>query len=337
MGESRSFTLHVFCSAKGGVGKSTLAVTCARLLPPGRVVVIDADLTGTSLADGLRLQAPRLPRPETDPEDKDRDNDLLDLEARFEGFHSVAETRSLRSQRWRSQEAAARHLPFLNDALAYKNPERECAIDQLLWVHEADDGVQYLPSSPTRLDVAQALGWLYREENPLSWLRRVTWLIDELLRRKPEISDIVLDLPPGLVGFSHEIMMLLSALSKGQPLPPEYPEWSQESVRLNPFLVTSRDDNDLFVALEHLVLLRHHIPMLVPLLNRNQESQSDIRRRVEERFRGEPEFQGIETSLQVVPELPRSLGKLFAGGGEPLVKGEQAQVRRALRLLEGSR
>ena len=28
----RKITLHVFCSAKGGVGKSTLAVTCAKLL-----------------------------------------------------------------------------------------------------------------------------------------------------------------------------------------------------------------------------------------------------------------------------------------------------------------
>jgi Mrp family chromosome partitioning ATPase len=48
----RTIGLHVFCSAKGGVGKSTLAVAAAKLLADrGRTcVLVDADLTGTPSA-----------------------------------------------------------------------------------------------------------------------------------------------------------------------------------------------------------------------------------------------------------------------------------------------
>ncbi len=95
--------LHVFASAKGGVGKSTLAVACAKLLAatPGCLpIVVDADMTGTSLADGLRGLPP----------------------------------------------------PFLNDALRpfleSKTDELvNVRVDSLLWHHEEDDDVWYLPSS----------------------------------------------------------------------------------------------------------------------------------------------------------------------------------------------
>lgn len=97
---------------------------------------------------------------------------------------TVEETRLRRSERWRGGGSGPRHLPFLNDALASADPDRECRVDALLWQPEVDDGVRYLPSSPTRHDVAQALGWLYREERPLSWLRRLCWVLDELLQRR---------------------------------------------------------------------------------------------------------------------------------------------------------
>ena len=57
----QSITPHAFASAKGGVGKSTLAVACAKLIASEagrRCVLVDADMTGTSLADGLKLCAP---------------------------------------------------------------------------------------------------------------------------------------------------------------------------------------------------------------------------------------------------------------------------------------
>jgi len=53
----RPLGLHVFCSVKGGVGKSTLAVVTGKLLASlGRVpVVVDLDMLGASLADGRDL------------------------------------------------------------------------------------------------------------------------------------------------------------------------------------------------------------------------------------------------------------------------------------------
>ena len=55
-------TLHVFCSAKGGVGKTSLAVEAASMFardPNRRCVLIDSDFTGTSIADDLDLCAPK--------------------------------------------------------------------------------------------------------------------------------------------------------------------------------------------------------------------------------------------------------------------------------------
>src|SRR5580698_1045668 len=80
----RVITLHVFCSAKGGVGKSTLAIACARLLAEASrtVVLIDADLTGTSLADGLCLCAPEVAR---------RPDGRLDFDAAPTGRHLTRE------------------------------------------------------------------------------------------------------------------------------------------------------------------------------------------------------------------------------------------------------
>lgn len=61
----RTVSLHAFCSTKGGVGKSTLAVAWTELLRVDgrRCVLLDADLTGSSLADGLDLCSPAAGRP----------------------------------------------------------------------------------------------------------------------------------------------------------------------------------------------------------------------------------------------------------------------------------
>ena len=91
----RAIDLYAFCSAKGGVGKSTLALTCARLLgePKERgCLLIDADLTGTSLADGLDLRAPVVGLA--------ADGQGLDLQAAPTGqHHDWSETHRLRERR----------------------------------------------------------------------------------------------------------------------------------------------------------------------------------------------------------------------------------------------
>ncbi|MEO5726298.1 MAG: P-loop NTPase, partial [Byssovorax sp.] len=136
----RTIRLHTFCSVKGGVGKSTLATICAKLLADrGRVpVLVDCDLTGTSLADGLRLCAPVV---------AEHEDGAIDLEAPPTGeMLSLDETRSRRTARrdalrrdgekWKDRP---RPPPYFNDPLNYtfltKRPAR---VDALLWKHERE-------------------------------------------------------------------------------------------------------------------------------------------------------------------------------------------------------
>ena len=108
----RKITLHVFASAKGGVGKSSLAVACAKLIAQGRdrlPVVIDADMTGTSLADGMRLLAPDATL---------RSDGTIDIEAGPTGrFLPLDEVKRRRRLRRDSRDKRGLPPPFLNDAL----------------------------------------------------------------------------------------------------------------------------------------------------------------------------------------------------------------------------
>lgn len=264
-------TIHAFCSAKGGVGKSTLAVACAKLLAAGgrRCVLIDADLTGTSLADGLRLCAPDVVL---------KPDGSADLEAAPRGYldrETTLKRRAGRERAGRSSEPLP--PPFLNDALLHGH-ERwldgegaldECNITAIMWRHERDDGVLYVPSSPLRPDIRVALGWLYYEERH-AWIQRMAWLLDGMVQQMPALTDFVLDLPPGLFGFADEVLSLLSHLDAGIPLPPGYPEtWGAggEGWRARPFLVTTPDRNDLAVALRYFLERRTDLPSLTPLIN----------------------------------------------------------------------
>lgn len=314
---SRVIGLHIFCSVKGGVGKSTLAVACAHLLAEAAspCVVIDADLTGTSLADGLRMQAPILL--------SHADGTLnLDEAPPNVQFYDAEQTRRRRLQRVSQQDNRPVGIPFFNDLLLNikEDPTHVGRVDAALWRAAATarpgwkGEVLYLPSSPTRRDVAHSLGWLYHPENPLLWLRRVSWIIDELLSRMPELQNIVIDLPPGLAGFSHEVLLLAGNLSPRRPMPAGYPEWDEVEWRINPFLVMSQDSNDLFAALEYYQEFRSFVPELRPVVNRRSEGIESIRKRVQERFRGEMVYDGIEQNLEPVDNLGLSLGRLFIDG-----------------------
>ena len=99
---------------------------------------------------------------------------------------------------------------YLNDALNYSvpDPPRECAVHALLWRHETDDGVWYLPSSPLQIDAEEAATHALGVDGEYRWIRRLTWVIDGLLDQRPDITDIILDLPPGTWGFAHEVLVL---------------------------------------------------------------------------------------------------------------------------------
>lgn len=307
-------TLHAFCSAKGGVGKSTLAVACAKLLAADKTrkcVLIDADLTGTSLADGLDLCAPKT---------RTRDDGSLDLDAPPDvGFHSKDETRKLRRQRRFTKWTDVAPLPaYLNDILIHRHGERldglsemrECPVSAAFWRHEHEDDVYYLPSSPLPRDVSIALGWLYHEK-AFSWIQRMTWLFDAMREQVTDLTDIVVDLPPGLFGFAHEMLVLSSHVSRKVQLPAGYPEWhtTPNAWDARAYLVTSEDRNDLRVSAEYFTEHHLRIPRLVPLVNRRTLDFSDTQNVIREEI-GD---MGVAEKFDAVDEMP-ALRKVFVTG-----------------------
>lgn len=330
----RTIRLHTFCSVKGGVGKSTLATACAKILAArGRVpVLVDCDLTGTSLADGLRLRAPAVTLLE---------DGSIDLEAPPTGeLLTVEQTRALRAQRrdalrrdaqtWKDRPHPP---PYLNDPLNYafltKQPAR---VDALLWRHERDDGVLYLPSSSTHDDVIQSVEWFFGQ--PFDWARSFAWTLDGLAQQVPALSDVVVDLPPGIWGFPHETLVLVSTLLHEEPMPDDYPPWHAGPIRWapNPFLVTSRDPNDIVPALEYVARQRARVPILKPIVNRDTEGLKALRSMARARVGPLLEAAGLHETLERVAEIS-SLARLFWDGDAPVDEALR-EVRKTLRLEE---
>lgn len=305
----RKITLHVFASAKGGVGKSTLAVTCAKLLAEGRdrlPVVVDADMTGTSLADGLRLLAPDATL---------LSDGTVDIEAAPTGrFLSREEVKRLRRLRRDSRDKRGLPPPFLNDALrpfllGKAEELKDLRIDGLLWRHEADDDVWYLPSSALREDVVESLRWFTLE--PYDWMGAMTVVLHRLSVQWPEVSDVVVDLPPGLFGFGAEMLRLASAIQRRE-LPEGYPDWTSGDVVWDArvYVVTTPDDNDLLPVYENVVLQARTFGAAHVLVNKSVAPLPGPAEIVGETL-------GLlidERRLHQVPLLTPTLGRIFVDG-----------------------
>lgn len=263
----RTVTLRAFCSAKGGVGKSSLAVAAAKLLAEeGRAVaLLDADLTGTSLADGLDLCAPRLSVL------ADGTVDYLSAKGQYLTRDETIEARDRRAM---APADLVPPPPFLSDLLVYPVEEdAEFPIASLFWRMRRDDRVRYLPSSPLANDVSMALGWL-DTTNDSAWTHRLVWLLDAMWNHINPLDDIVFDLPPGLFGFSVKVLSLLSHLHRMEELhgmPPGYPRWERSNVqwRCDPILVTSQDRNDLWACVDWYARNRADLPTLRLLVNKH--------------------------------------------------------------------
>jgi hypothetical protein len=329
----RTITLHTFASVKGGVGKSTLAIVTAKLLAKaGRVpAVVDCDLTGTSIADGLLLCAPNAVL---------REDGSVDLDAPPTGrWLSVEETRAARRRRRTAEWRDRIHPPpYLNDVLELVYA-REAAgksdpvrTDAAVWRHEKPDGVLYLPSSALHHDIVQSLKW-YNERDSFDWAQCIMWALDDLSQEVPELTDVVLDLPPGTWGFPHEAMMIASLLLKGAPLPEGLPRWTDGPTRwqANPLLITSGDGNDLLPAVEYLGRhYREHLPALRLLANRATEGLDVIRERGRKSLGPALEGVGFEERVETVPEVD-VLARIFKEGDAPLSAAVQG-LRVPLRL-----
>lgn len=330
----RALVIHAFGSVRGGVGKSTLAVvTAKRLAARGRVpVVVEADMLGASLAAGLTLRAPDVAT---------RDG-LIDLEAAPTGrWHSFAQTQQLRRARaqWQHQHLEAVALampppPFLDDALFYPvpNPPRECSVAALLWRHEHDDGVWYLPSSSLPADVERIVPYDRGSAGEFHWIRRMTFVLDGLLEQKPELTDVVIDLPCGTEGLAHEVMALLGALDRAGALPRGFPAWAETlDIRINPFIVTSHDRNDHVLAVDHFVAARKHVPSMALLVNRvDDRGLESVRQQILEAMPPTP--RDGAPILRFIPARAQSLGRIFSTGDVSVERDDRARLDDALRL-----
>ena len=218
--------------------------------------------------------------------------------------------------------------PYFNDLLIQGDRKTECRVEALWWKHEQDDGVRYLPSSPLPQDIAIALGWL--REEPFDWLQRFMWLLDGMREQLPSLSDVVIDLPPGLFGYAYETLALLSNLMLGKAFPSGYPTWSAEEWRGRAFLVTTEDRNDFLVALEYFRAHRIHLPHLKVILNRATTGRDAW-------FAGQvaKHFDGLKVEdfplLRV--DFLRPLAEVFVSGS---LRMSEEVVRLRQELLEGS-
>lgn len=306
---SRIVQIIPFCSAKGGVGKSTLAVTLAGLLARRgeTVVVLDLDMTGTSLADGMALEAPALP--EVEP-------GSLDLTTPPSGRWLSREATE-RGRRQRNNEiefSRRKFIPFINDifhieGITSEPDDEPIRLDSLLWRACPDDGVRYLLSSPVDMDVSVALHQLYIEERD-DWERQLTWLIYRLAEQLPNLSAVVLDLPPGLHGFSDRALHAAATLALGLEERKDWPPAREDlRWRIHPMLVTSQDKNDLRVALDWPLLYdEERLPNVLPVVNRVTVRRAEVR----EYVRGE--FGPIDERLVFIDADPSALGRLFWDG-----------------------
>jgi hypothetical protein len=293
---------------KGGVGKSTLATTCAKLLAAsGRVpLIVDADLTGTSLADGLRLCAPKTAL---------RPDGTVDVEAAPSGeFFARGEVVRLRRLRRDTREKKGLPPAYLNDALrpyleSKLEYEGEVRVDALFWRHEIDDGVWYLPSSALRHDMEESIGWFSLKV--FDWMGAMTVLLDTVSYQWPELTDVVIDVPPGLFGFGQEMLAMASMIMR-DGLPGGYPDWKTGPIVWNAkaFLVTTPDVDDMLPVYEYVAQHITKLPEARILVNKSTAVPP-----LPEEIIGPMLGAQIDANrIEQVPFLPATLGRIFVDG-----------------------
>lgn len=257
-----------FHSVKGGVGKSTLSYLVARLLaeqaPEGeRVALIDADLTGTSLADVLALRAPRwngVGRDDQLPLDREPD-EWTDL-AHSSGTENLdppppptLTTRALR------EDGHAHDVPLLNDFLLWDNnrydPDKDVHPEALFWKPLANDPLAerlvVIPSSALPNDLAQILPLIYAELHAAYLESRLEWLLHWLLA-KTNVKTVIFDTPPTIPGLSRAVLSMAMrlpddvALAKDGGTPNLLTRAEGTKITWTAFLIASTDLQDLRAA-----------------------------------------------------------------------------------------
>ena len=347
MSTPRTITLHVFASVKGGVGKSTLAYAAARLLAAAdrHVAILDTDFTGTSLADAIPLRAPRLPEFEGQ-------EGLLDLDAAPEGLLTRDETNERRVRRRRSRRTSTKGalwLPYLNDVMTLETEDEATLpfrMAALLWRSDDADSMAVAPASPLWNDISAAATWVASGATWI-WKLRLSEILFRLVAEDSALTDIVLDLPPGMHGYALEALHVAGAISAGVLLDLEGPDGTQYEGpdlhpvdwrwRTNPFLVCTPDRNDFLQAIEsYLPLTSRSNPLPVaglrPLLNRTTEGVDAVWDRAADVLDRQYSGWGLQKEVLVVREND-VLAHVFRGKSSVSLERESAKhLWRALRL-----
>ncbi|MEZ4301068.1 MAG: ParA family protein [Polyangiaceae bacterium] len=253
-----------FHSVKGGVGKSTLSYLVARLLaeaspPDERVALIDADLTGTSLADVLPLRAPKWSGLDGDdplplhrkPDHWIRLDHVAGGDDSFAGLVSRA-TREV---------SHAHDVPLLNDFLLWRkdryDSERDVHPEALFWKPPAEDvlaeRLMVVPSSALPTDLGEILPLIYDELHAAYLESRLEWLLHWLLA-KTNVRTVVFDTPPTIPGLSRALLSMGIRLPDHVELaddggtPERLTREAGTSVTWTAFLIASTDLQDLRAA-----------------------------------------------------------------------------------------
>lgn len=289
-GRLRCYSFH---SVKGGVGKSTLSVLTALGLAQrgAQVTLVDMDLTGTSLADVLPLEAPAWAG--TEP------SAALDLLKPPSGFLSHEETRermelrdelaseALEQNPEGAEALAPRCVPFLNDFLLFATPDwdeqRDVDIRTMLWRMQGvpQESLRVVPSSALPSDLDRTLPVIF-DENHSGFLEgRLEYLLEALVPEEGE-AVVVVDTPPTIPGLSRAVLSLALRLSREpkRPLADDgfMPERLQAArVEWTAFLVGSMDLQDIRAANRWLSQVgeeeRPHVRFLVNRIQEGDEYQ----------------------------------------------------------------
>jgi hypothetical protein len=276
------------------VGKSTLSVLTALGLAQrgGRqVTLVDMDLTGTSLADVLPLEAPTW-----DSTEPSAPLPLLQPPTGFLTHDETRERMELRDELTsealeldpESTEARVpKGVPFLNDFLLFATPDwdaqREVHIEAMLWRLQGvpHESLRVVPSSALPSDLDRTIPVIF-DENHSGFLEgRLEFLLDALVPEEGE-AVVVVDTPPTIPGLSRSVLSLALRLSREQkqPLAEDgfMPERLQAArVNWTAFLVGSIDHQDVRAANRWLSQVgeeeRPHVRFLVNRIQQGDEHQ----------------------------------------------------------------
>jgi MinD-like ATPase involved in chromosome partitioning or flagellar assembly len=262
-GELHCISFH---SVKGGVGKSTLSTLVAHGLACRHretpVVLIDMDLTGTSLSDVLPLQAPSW------------SSGRVDLFAPPSDFDSCEVTRD-RIEARRSALDDDIHVPYLNDFLLHSDPdwstERDVLPQALSWrMAGGPDNLVVIPSSALPEDLRRIVPVIFDEEHAAFLEARIEALLDMLVPAQGR-RIVVFDTPPTIPGLSRSILSLGFRLGGSTKQPLAEDGYIPERLRAAPVgwrigMVVSRDIQDLRAAERWMELMDQDESALVRLV-----------------------------------------------------------------------